>query len=95
MNGLIDTLLQGGLGNIIDRGRDELLLADAVYNEQIGERELLEKCYNSLHLSEYDKTVINDYITCMDVVNSRISDISYLAGVMDTVRFLNGLGLLK
>lgn len=35
------------------------------------------------------------YIACVKTVDNRYSDISYLTGIQDTIKFLIGLGLLK
>jgi hypothetical protein len=39
--------------------------------------------------------VINDYIACTATVNHRYADISYMAGIRDTVKMLVSLGLIK
>ena len=41
------------------------------------------------------KRVIDDYIACLQTRDERYSDLSYAAGVRDTINLLKGLGMLK
>jgi len=95
MDNFIDTLINGSLGNIMDKSRDSLLLEDGVYIQDCADMNVLEKRYNALDLNQHDRNVINDLIACIGTVNSRIADISYIAGACDTVKLLNRLKLLK
>lgn len=95
MDNLINKLIKENLGNLMDKSRDALLLEDEIYLHDRKDKEELEKRYDTLNLCEHDRIVIDDYIACTDTMNSRISDISYIAGVSDTVKLLHSLGLLK
>lgn len=95
MDKFVNGLLEMHLGNIMDQSRDELTLADERCKQ--GERELrvLEKRYMDLNLGETDKKLIDDYTACLQTVDQRNADLSYIAGVRDTVRLLHSLDLLK
>ncbi len=95
MDNLINKLIQENLGNIMDKSRDALLLKDEIYIHDNNDKKALEKRYDSLRLDEKDRIVINDYIACKDTISSRIADLSYIAGVSDSIKLLNSLGLLK
>jgi len=95
MDNLINKLIKEHLGHLMDKSRDILLLEDDIYNHDLKDKELLEKRYDALELNEKDGIIINDYIACIDTMNSRVADISYIAGVTDTVKLLNSLELLK
>ena len=55
----------------------------------------LEGRYEQLQLPHTVKRVIDDYIACMQTRDERYSDLSYVAGVRDTINLLKGLGMLK
>lgn len=55
----------------------------------------LEGRYEQLQLPHTVKRVIDDYIACMQTRDERYSDLSYEAGVRDTINLLKGLGMLK
>ena len=95
MDKLINQLIYEKLGSCMDKSRDALLLEDETYINDEKDKEALETRYDSLNLKEHDRIVINDYIACIGTLNSRIADLSYIAGVSDTVKLLNSLGLLK
>lgn len=48
----------------------------------------------ALNLGETDKKLIDDYTACLQTVDQRNADLSYIAGVRDTVRLLHSLDLL-
>lgn len=49
----------------------------------------------SLNLNKDDRTLIDEYITCMQKADHRVADLSYIAGVRDTVKVLHSLDLLQ
>ena len=55
----------------------------------------LEDRYEALDLDKHDRMIIDDYIACMNSSMCRANDISYFAGVRDTLSFLIQAGLLK
>lgn len=54
----------------------------------------LEGRYEQLNLPHTVKRVIDDYIACMQTRDERYSDLSYAAGVRDTIDLLKGMGML-
>ena len=38
---------------------------------------------------------MNDYVACMETARSRYADISYMAGVKDTIKMLIRIGALE
>lgn len=95
MNDYINELLETHLGNIIDKSRCEIIRADNTFMQDEKDLSELEQRYTSLNLSKSDRLVINDYIACMQTVEHRNGDLSYLAGVRDTVKLLHSLGVIK
>ena len=39
--------------------------------------------------------IINDYIACLQTVDCRYADISYMAGIEDAITFLKKMDLIK
>lgn len=95
MDKYIDKLIKRGLGNIIDKSKDELLFSDKVYQKDSKNEEECEKMYLELDLSRQEKIIINQYIHCIRMSEVRSNELSYIAGVKDAIKFLVAMGLLK
>lgn len=95
MEDLISKLIDRGLGNIIDKSRDPLILQDEVYLKDSQDLNKLEERYTNLELSKEQRMIVNDYIACGESVRARINDLSYMAGMRDAVLLLNQMGLIK
>lgn len=95
MEDLISKLIDRGLGNIIDKSRDPLILQDEVYLKDSQDLNELEERYTNLELSKEQRMIVNDYIACGESVRARINDLSYMAGMRDAVLLLNQMGLIK
>lgn len=95
MEDLISKLIDRGLGNIIDKSRDPLILQDEVYLKDSQDLNELEERYTKLELSKEQRMIVNDYIACGESVRARINDLSYMAGMRDAVLLLNQMGLIK
>lgn len=95
MDRLINELLETYLGQIIDKSRDELILADEICQRDQADLRKLEEQFAALELSETEKLLINEYISCIETIAHRNADLSYIAGVRDTVRLLRSLDLLR
>lgn len=95
MESLISKLIERGLGNIMDKSRDPLILKDEIYLQDSKDLSELEDRYEALDLDKHDRMIIDDYIACMNSSMCRANDISYFAGVRDTLSFLIQAGLLK
>lgn len=55
----------------------------------------LEGRYDQLQLPHSVKRVIDDYIACLQTRDERYSDLSYAAGIRDTINLLQELGMLN
>jgi len=95
MDAFVNELLETHLGNIIDQSRCELIRADKTCMQDEKDLSELEQRYTALSLDRADRLVINDYIACIQTVEHRSCDLSYLAGVRDTVKLLHSLGAIK
>lgn len=95
MEDLISKVLEAGMGNVIDKRRDLLLLADEVYQQDCADLDELEERYMHLDLPEESKMIIEDYMACSDTAHCRANDLCYMAGIRDAILFLNQVGLLK
>ncbi|MGO5544388.1 hypothetical protein ACTQWG_18295 [Blautia sp. HCP3S3_H10_1] len=55
----------------------------------------LEGRYDQLQLPYTVRRVIDDYIACLQTRDERYADLSYEAGIRDTINLLQGMGMLK
>ena len=95
MDKFIEELMEKGLGQLMDKSRDEFLVLDEVYREDGKREEELERKVLILNLTEEQKNVIHNYLECVRISSHRCADLSYIAGTRDTIKFLVALGLLK
>lgn len=95
MEKLISKIIDMGMGQFMDNSRQELIVNDEIYLKDIEDEGELEEQYMSLRLPDKERILINDYIECVKTCDNRYSDISYMAGIKDTVRIFTYLGLLK
>ena len=95
MEQLIDKLLEMGMGQFMDHSRQDLIMTDEVYLKDIEDEGELEQRYMRLDLPDKKRILINDYIACLMTREHRMADISYMAGISDSIKFLNAIGLLK
>ena len=95
MDKLIDDLLKKGLGNFIGRSRDALIWDDEVYQKCSREEDKAEEEFLGLGLTVGQVKIINNYVSDVRATNHRYSDLSYLAGVKDTVGMLVSLNMIK
>lgn len=95
MEKLLNRLVHKGLRGFMDESRQGLALEDEAYLKDGADEKELEQRYLELNLSKEQRLLINDYIACVKTVGSRYSNISYIAGVKDTVEMFVQLGLLK
>jgi hypothetical protein len=92
---ILNKLADKGLRGDMDESRKELALRDDVYQKDSADEKNLEQRYMELNLPREQRILVNDYIACVKTAGSRYSNISYAAGVKDTVKMLVQLGLLK
>ena len=95
MNKFINDLLKKGLGNFIDRSRDALIWDDEIYQKCSREEdEAEEKCFN-MGLTKGQEKIMKQYVSDIRATEHRYADLSYLAGVKDTVGMLVSLEMIK
>lgn len=95
MDAFIEELLETHLGHMIDRSKDKLILEDETLQQDEKDLSDLEERYTALNLAKADRLIVNDYIACIQTIEHRSLDLSYLAGVRDAVKLLHSLDLLK
>jgi hypothetical protein len=95
MEDMINKLLELGVGNFMDVSRDQIARNDEDYQQDLRDEEELAKRFQDLELLPEDRKFIEDYIMCIVSVNSRYSDLSYMAGIKDCIQLLNALDVLK
>lgn len=95
MGKLFEKLVNMGMEQFVDNTRQELVLSDKDFLKDIEDEKMLEQRYEELNLPQNQRMFLNDYISCMRTADSRYSDISYAAGVKDTIKMFIYLDLLK
>lgn len=95
MDKLIDDLLKKGLGNFIDRSRDALIWDDEIYQKCSREEDKAEEKCLDMGLTERQEKTMKQYVSDIRATDHRYADLSYLAGVKDTVGMLVSLELIK
>ena len=95
MEDIIKQIIEAGMGTVMDKRVDPLVLADTIYQQDCKDLRELEDRYDMLEITEEQRRIIDDYVACIMSTNCRVCDISYMAGIRDTVLLLNQMGLLK
>ena len=95
MEDIISKLIDGGMGNAMDKRTDELLKNDTRYGYACAKLSECEDKIKELNLSKHEMEIVDEYFGALDTANCRANDLCYMAGVRDTVLLLNQLGLLK
>lgn len=95
MEDIIKQLIDAGMGNVMDKRIDPLVMSDTIYQQDCKDLSELEDRVDQLELTKEQRMVIDDYVACMMSTNCRVCDISYIAGIRDSVLLLNQMGLLK
>ena len=95
MDKLIDDLLKKGLGNFIDRSRDALIWDDEIYQKCSREEDKSEEKCLDMGLTERQEKTMKQYVSDIRATDHRYADLSYLAGVKDTVGMLVFLDMVK
>lgn len=95
MDKFIQKMIDMGLGNLMDQSRDELVAADQSYQKNSLREEEAERRILGLGLTEEQQAALDDYLDCVRVGNHMFADLSYLAGVRDSINFLAAIGAIK
>lgn len=88
------------IAEAIDATREIICAEDEIYQQDekdLDEKDLDELTvrFMELDLPEHDRMIINDYIACLQTVDCRYADISYMAGIEDAITFLKKMDLIK
>lgn len=95
MDNLLELLYKYGAGDLIDSSRTQLLNKDTIYLKDVKDLCDLERQYENLDLTFKQRTLVNDYIACLQTVQARVSDCSYMAGIKDVILIFHSLDMLK
>ena len=94
MEKLIEVMTNMEMEQLAENTRQELVLSDQVILKDLEDEKNLEQRYEEMDIPREQKMFVNDYIACMKTADDRYADISYAAGVKDTIRMLSAVGLL-
>lgn len=83
------------LGQLMHRSQQKIALSDATYQNDCKDTREIEEQFGRLNLTQRQKMLVNDYISCIKSADSRYSELSYVAGIKDTIKTLMRLGLLN
>lgn len=87
MDNYISELIEIGMGNVIDKCVDGIILEDEVYKKDMKDaEEIHDRLYESM--TPEQRGVFEDYIACMMSANERACNLSYLIGAKNTIRFM-------
>ncbi|MCI9337909.1 MAG: hypothetical protein HFH93_10305 [Lachnospiraceae bacterium] len=95
MEKLIEMITGLGMEQFAENTRQEIVLSDEVILKDLEDEKNLERYYEEIALPKEQRMFLNDYIACMKTADRRYADISYVAGIKDTIRMLSCMGLLK
>ena len=95
MDELLEILYRYGAGDLIDSSRAKLLYEDEIYHKDLKDLDELENKYENLPLPQEHRMLINDYLACMNTIQARSIDCSYMAGLKDAILIFHTLDLIK
>ena len=95
MDLLTKEMLSQTIGEAIDNTRNKISLADETFQQDEKNLDELTKMFMKLDLPEHARAIIDDYIACLQTVDCRYADISYVAGIEDAITFLKKMDLIK
>ena len=91
MSSFTDEMISLGLGNLIDKYVDEVILTDEAY---LTETDTASNCFDKLFesdLSEEQRNLLQEYDEHMNVAYARVRAIAYLIGVRNMAIFMKEL----
>lgn len=95
MENLIKKICDTGMSKLMEHSRETLLEKNQTYLNDKKDLVEMEKRYMALDLSKSQRLLINDYIAIMQSSDSIYADVSYFAGVKDTITLLSYFGLIN
>ncbi len=90
-----EELMELTLGESIDATKNRLMEEDDTLQKDETDLSELEVKVMDLKISQEDKNLVADYIACLQTVDARIADLAYEAGILDAVKLLKKLDLIK
>ncbi|MGN8946303.1 hypothetical protein ACTNEF_14630 [Bariatricus sp. HCP28S3_E4] len=81
MDLLTREVLNQTIAEAIDETRNKICAEDEIYQHAEKDLDELAVRFMELDLQEHDRMIINDYIACLQTVDCRYADISYMAGI--------------
>ena len=88
MDLLTREVLNQTIAEAIDATRNKICAEDEIFQQDEKDLDELTKRVMDLDLPEHDRMIINDYIACLQTVDCRYADISYMAGIEDAITSL-------
>ena len=95
MDLLTREVLNQTIAEAIDTTRNKICAEDEIFQQDEKDLDELTKRVMDLDLPEHDRMIINDYIACLQTVDCRYADISYMAGIEDAITFLKKMDMIK
>ena len=95
MDLLTREILNQSIAEAIDATRNKICAEDEIFQQDEKDLDELTKRVMDLDLPEHDRMIINDYIACLQTVDCRYADISYMAGIEDAITILKKMDLIK
>ena len=95
MDLLTREILNQTIAEAIDATRDKICAEDGIFQQDEKDLDEFTKKFMNLDLQENDRMIINDYIACLQTVDCRYADISYMAGIEDAITLLKKMDLIK
>ena len=90
----INELLDIGMGSVIDMSTEKMIMEDEIYRKDLKDsEEIFEKLAHTL--SQEQKNLVNDYISCLMSANERACNLTYLAAAKNTICFLAEANAIK
>ena len=94
MKNYINELIEIGMGSVIDISTDKFIMEDEVYRMDSQNANKLQESFIDT-LTHEQKTIFEDYITCVMAANERACNLSYLVGARNTIQFLSEINAIK
>ena len=83
------------ISTMSDKTREDMLKNDNEYCRLEKNRVQLENLYH--HMDQYAEAInlVKDYISIVQETDMRFADVSYMAGIKDTISLLVSLGMIR
>lgn len=95
MENYVDELLKLYLGSLADESVDQMALEDEELLSAEAEVTRIDEQFMAMDLAADDRMVVDDYLEALQAADNRRAELSYIAGVRNTIKLLHSLNLLK